>query len=65
MFARTLDLGPVAGIIFAIILTVDCLFFSFLEWWIPEESLDKVKMYWTNEAFQEVRALAHWLFMVA
>ena len=59
MFARTLDLGPVAGIIFAIILTVDCLFFSFLEWWIPEEALDKVKMHWTHEAFQEVRALAH------
>ncbi|KAI0702039.1 transferase [Cerioporus squamosus] len=51
---RTLDLGPVAGIIFAIILVVDCLFFVFLEWWLPEDQLDKVQMHWTAERFQEV-----------
>ncbi|RPD65745.1 transferase [Lentinus tigrinus ALCF2SS1-6] len=51
---RTLDVGPVAGIIFAIILVVDCLFFMFLEWWLPEDQLDKVQMHWTPERFQEV-----------
>ncbi|RDX54762.1 transferase [Lentinus brumalis] len=51
---RTLDLGPVAGIIFGIILVVDCLFFMFLEWWLPEDRLDKVQMHWTPERFQEV-----------
>ena len=51
---RTLDVGPVAGIIYAIILLVDCLFFMFLEWWIPEDQMDKVQIHWSPERFQEV-----------
>ncbi|CDO75438.1 hypothetical protein BN946_scf184693.g7 [Trametes cinnabarina] len=51
---RTLDLGRFAGIIFAIILIVDCLFFMFLEWYLPEEELDKVEMHWEPEHFEEV-----------
>ncbi|KAM5532151.1 hypothetical protein V8D89_014176 [Ganoderma adspersum] len=51
---RTLDVGPIAGIIYAIILLVDCLFFMFLEWWIPENQMDKVQMHWSPERFQEV-----------
>ncbi|PIL27702.1 hypothetical protein GSI_10855 [Ganoderma sinense ZZ0214-1] len=51
---RTLDVGPIAGIIYAIILLVDCLFFMFLEWWLPEDQMDKVQMHWSPERFQEV-----------
>ncbi|KAI0659367.1 transferase, partial [Cubamyces menziesii] len=52
---RTLDLGRFAGLIYAVILMVDCLFFMFLEWYIPEEELDKVEMHWKHEHFEEVR----------
>ena len=38
----TLRLGAVAGPIFCIILVVDCLFFQFLEWFIPRDQLDFV-----------------------
>ncbi|TBU31407.1 transferase [Dichomitus squalens] len=51
---RTLDVGHIAGIIYAIILLVDCLFFMFLEWWLPEEQIDKVQMHWIPERFREV-----------
>ncbi|KAJ3485132.1 hypothetical protein NLI96_g5180 [Meripilus lineatus] len=37
----TLDLGPFAGPIFAIIFFVDALFFKFLEWHMPEFDVDK------------------------
>ncbi|RPD57017.1 hypothetical protein L227DRAFT_578437 [Lentinus tigrinus ALCF2SS1-6] len=51
---RTLDVGPVAGIIFAIILVVDCLIFMFHEWWLPEDEFDKVRMHWSPERVQKV-----------
>ncbi|KAI0634845.1 transferase [Trametes polyzona] len=51
---RTLDVGPCAGVIYAIILLVDCLFFMFLEWYLPEDQLDKVEMHWEPDHFQEV-----------
>ena len=54
-FFRTLGLGRFAGPIFAIILLVDCLFFAFLEWWIPRESIDKVEIHWNQQRFAEVR----------
>lgn len=38
----TLRLGAVAGPIFCIILVVDCFFFRFLEWFIPQDKLDVV-----------------------
>ena len=57
LLISTLDMGPVFGIILGIILTVDCLFFIFLEWWIPESSLDKVKAHWTRGRFEEVRVM--------
>ncbi|EPS96892.1 hypothetical protein FOMPIDRAFT_127023 [Fomitopsis schrenkii] len=51
---RTLGLGRFAGLIFAIILLVDCLFFAFLEWWIPGETMDKVEMHWSQQRFAEL-----------
>ncbi|CAL1708571.1 unnamed protein product [Somion occarium] len=48
---RTLDLGRFVGPIYAIILLVDCLFFMFLEWLMPECDLDKVEMHWDQEQF--------------
>lgn len=53
-FLSTLDLGRFVGIIFAIILVVDCLFFMFIEWWIPESEIDKVQMHWDKSRFEEV-----------
>lgn len=41
-FESTARLGAVAGPIFCIILVVDCLFFRFLEWFIPRNQLDVV-----------------------
>lgn len=55
LFPRTLDLGRFAGPIFAIILVVDCLFFMFLEWLMPEHDFDKVQMHWEQGRFAEVR----------
>ena len=43
------------GMIFTIMLVVDCLFFMFLEWWLPEETLDKVQLHWCRKSFEEVR----------
>ncbi|KAF9057182.1 glycosyltransferase family 4 protein [Panaeolus papilionaceus] len=51
---RTMDLGPFAGPIYTIILLVDCLFFLFLEWWIPRESLHYVHHHWDKDAFEQV-----------
>ncbi|KAH9917322.1 transferase [Fomitopsis serialis] len=51
---RTLELGRFAGPIFTIILLVDCLFFAFLEWWIPRGTIDKVQMHWDHQRFEEV-----------
>lgn len=51
---RTLQLGQFAGPIFAIILIVDCLFFVFLEWWIPRDDIDKVEMHWNQDDFVEL-----------
>ncbi|KAJ7595129.1 glycosyltransferase family 4 protein [Mycena floridula] len=39
---RTMQLGPFAGPIYTIILIVDCIFFMFLEWWMPREDIDFV-----------------------
>ncbi|KDR68367.1 hypothetical protein GALMADRAFT_78672 [Galerina marginata CBS 339.88] len=52
---RTMELGPFAGIIYTIMLLVDCLFFLFLEWWIPREDLHYVDHHWDQERFKEVR----------
>ncbi|KAF8880060.1 glycosyltransferase family 4 protein [Infundibulicybe gibba] len=43
---RTMQLGRFAGIIYTIILVVDCLWFSILEWLYPREDLDFVKDHW-------------------
>ncbi|EGN92502.1 glycosyltransferase family 4 protein [Serpula lacrymans var. lacrymans S7.3] len=43
---RTMELGPFAGPIYTIILVVDCLFFVFLEWWLPRDDLDFVMQQW-------------------
>ncbi|EPQ53706.1 glycosyltransferase family 4 protein [Gloeophyllum trabeum ATCC 11539] len=51
---RTLDLGRFAGPIFLTILVVDCLFFLFLEWLMPREDVDFVRIDWDQERFIEV-----------
>lgn len=52
---RTMDLGPFAGPIYTIILLVDCVFFLFLEWWMPRETLHYVHHHWERGVFKEVR----------
>jgi len=51
---RTMSLGPFAGLIYTIILLVACVFFLFLEWWMPRESLHHVHHHWEHDIFQEV-----------
>ncbi|KAF5369536.1 hypothetical protein D9758_002630 [Tetrapyrgos nigripes] len=48
---RTMQLGRFAGPIYTIILIVDCLFFLFLEWWMPREDMDFVESRWDQEKF--------------
>jgi hypothetical protein len=57
MMHRTMDLGPFAGPIFATILVVECLFFLFLEWWIPREDLDYVPTGWDISSFKHSRVV--------
>jgi phosphatidylinositol glycan class A protein len=52
-----MQLGPFAGPIYTIILIVDCLFFMFLEWWMPREDIDFVKKHWDQGLFVEVSVL--------
>jgi phosphatidylinositol glycan class A protein len=49
-----MELGTFAGPIYTIILIVDCLFFMFLEWWMPREDIDYVQMEWNQKRFLEV-----------
>ncbi|KAH6887872.1 transferase [Coprinopsis sp. MPI-PUGE-AT-0042] len=51
---RTMGLGRFAGLIWTIILIVDCIFFMFLEWWIPREELDYVEARWDDATFTKV-----------
>ncbi|KAG6917608.1 hypothetical protein DXG01_001837 [Tephrocybe rancida] len=51
---RTMQLGPFAGPIYTIILIVDCLFFLFLEWWMPREDLDYVNFHWNTKKFVQL-----------
>jgi len=61
---RTMDLGPFAGPIYTIILLVDCLFFLFLEWWIPRDKLHYVHHHWNQQAFKEVGRGSAFLVLV-
>lgn len=49
-----MEIGPFAGIIYTVILIVDCLFFLILEWSMPREDLDFVQMHWDQERFVKV-----------
>ncbi|KAF9455875.1 glycosyltransferase family 4 protein [Collybia nuda] len=51
------QLGPFAGPIYTIILIVDCVFFLFLEWWMPREDLHYVTHHWDQAKYKEVRSL--------
>lgn len=51
---RTLRLGPFAGLIYFIILLVECLFFLFLEWVCPRDQIHYVEEDWTMESFKQV-----------
>jgi len=50
---RTMALGPFAGLIYTTILIVDCLFFLFLEWWMPRQDMDFVQERWKPDVFAE------------
>lgn len=50
-----MSLGPFVGPIYTIILIVDCLFFAFLEWWMPRENIDYVDVRWDAARFEKVR----------
>ena len=52
---RTMGLGRFAGPIFTIILIVDCLWFAFLEWWIPREDIEVVESDWDLKTFDEAK----------
>ncbi|CCM01208.1 uncharacterized protein FIBRA_03256 [Fibroporia radiculosa] len=51
---RTLELGRFVGLIFATIMIVDCLFYLFLERWIPRQDIDKVQMGWDQDRFTKL-----------
>jgi len=51
---RTMELGPFAGLIYAVILIVDCLFFLILEWSMPRHDLDFVRMHWDHKYFAKL-----------
>ncbi|KAJ3755963.1 glycosyltransferase family 4 protein [Lentinula raphanica] len=57
--SRTMRLGRYAGPIYTIILLVDCLFFLFLEWWMPREDMDFVTHHWDPQRFASVRYYLH------
>ncbi|KAF9041905.1 glycosyltransferase family 4 protein [Hymenopellis radicata] len=40
--------------IYTIILVVDCVFFLFLEWWLPRENIDFVERHWDADKFREI-----------
>ncbi|KAG8216346.1 glycosyltransferase family 4 protein [Butyriboletus roseoflavus] len=50
---RTMALGPFAGLIYTTILIIDCLFFLFLEWWMPREDMDFVQEHWKPDVFAQ------------
>ena len=49
-----MEIGPFAGLIYTVILIVDCLFFLILEWSMPREDFDFAQMHWDHEYFVEV-----------
>jgi len=49
-----MELGPFAGLIYTVILIVNCVFFLILEWSIPREDLHFVCMHWNQDYFIEV-----------
>ncbi|TDL24442.1 transferase [Rickenella mellea] len=51
---RNLELGPYFGLIFVVILVVDCFFFQILEWTMPREDIDYVEFDWEQEKFEKV-----------
>jgi len=51
-----MSLGPFVGPIYLGILVVDCIFFMFLEWFMPRENIDYVRMEWDLGRFRQVRA---------
>ncbi|KIY73693.1 glycosyltransferase family 4 protein [Cylindrobasidium torrendii FP15055 ss-10] len=50
---RTMGLGPFAGPIYTIILIVNCMFFLFLEWWLPRDQMDFVTEDWDPKKFAD------------
>ncbi|KAI0301962.1 transferase [Multifurca ochricompacta] len=56
---RTMGLGPFVGPIYTMILIVDCLFFAFLEWWMPRENIDYVNVTWDATRFAKIAGYDH------
>uniref|UniRef100_A0A8H7XMR0 Glycosyl transferase family 1 domain-containing protein n=1 Tax=Psilocybe cubensis TaxID=181762 RepID=A0A8H7XMR0_PSICU len=51
---RTMDIGPFAGLIYTIILLVDCIFFLILEWWMPRDDIHYVHHHWDQNVFRQL-----------
>lgn len=49
-----MSLGPFSGLIYTVILIVDCLFFLILEWASPREDIDFVRMSWDRKSFEAI-----------
>lgn len=56
-----MSLGRYFGPIFTIILLVDCLFFAFLEWWLPQEDIERAEAKWDPDEFLNVCLSAYLL----
>jgi hypothetical protein len=49
---RLLQLGTIFGPIMCIIIAVEHWFFWLLEWWVPEDEIERVQHHWTHERFK-------------
>lgn len=57
-----MELGPCVGPIYTIILIVSCIFFMVLEWTMPREDIDYVKVNWNPETFKRVSQNYDYMF---
>ncbi|KIP03402.1 glycosyltransferase family 4 protein [Phlebiopsis gigantea 11061_1 CR5-6] len=53
---RNMSMGPFFGPIFTVIFFVDCLFYAYLEWWLPREDVERSYGRWSFATFGEALA---------